>query len=335
MVKVGLLGAGFMGQMHASCYANIPQAELVAVADLEKDRAKAIGKKYGAKPYTTAAGLFRQDLDIVDICLPTYMHAKFVCRAARKGLNVIVEKPMAFTVREANRIVKVVRETGIKFMVAHVIRFWPEYQVLKEYVDHEKLGRLLVLSLVRVSPNPTWTWQGWINNAALSGAALLDLHVHDADFVRYLCGEPVGVDTVGTKHEGGWDYVFTNYEYPDKAVSAESGWNMPSSFPFSMAYRAVFERGVLEFNSSHTPTLAAYLSDGTTEHPPVPEVEAKMEDGGGNISSLGGYFNEINYFVGCVERGEEPTVVTPEDARETMVLVFKEMKSAEKKLPRE
>ena len=132
MVRVGILGAGFMGTMHANCYAQIPNAELVAIGDVTPGKAKELAKPHGAKAYATAAGLMRQGLDIVDVCLPTYMHAKYTCSAARKGLNVVCEKPMALTMRDAKRMVKTVRETGVKFMVAHVIRFWPEYQLLKE-----------------------------------------------------------------------------------------------------------------------------------------------------------------------------------------------------------
>lgn len=334
MVRVGLVGAGFMGGMHANCYAQIPNAELVAVGDVTPGKAKELAKQHGAKAYTTAAGVMRQEIDIVDICLPTYMHAQYTCRAARKGLNVVCEKPMALKMRDANRMVRTVKETGVKFMVAHVIRFWPEYQVLKEYVDNGSLGKLLVLSLVRVSPRPTWAWENWLQNAELSGAALVDLHVHDADFVRYLCGEPERVETVGTKKEGGWDYVFTSYHYPDKAVSAEGGWNLPPEYPFQMAYRAVFEEGTLEFSTSHSPTISLYPQDGGVQHPALPEQPAATGDAGGNISELGGYYNELKYFVDCVERGEHPTIVTPDDALASLALVHQELKSAEKKLSR-
>jgi len=333
MVKVGLVGAGFMGHMHANCYSNCPNAQLVAVADVRKENAKEIAKAHGAKAFKSASTLFRNEgIDLIDICLPTYMHAKFAIRAMKAGKNVITEKPMSIKVSEARRMVKTARETGVKFMAAHVIRFWPEYQVLKKYYDEGALGNLTVLSLSRVSPNPTWSWENWLNNAPLSGAALVDLHVHDADFVRYLLGEPLGVDTTGTKKGGGWDYVFTNYYFPNMAVCAEGGWNMPANFPFSMAYRAVFEKGVLDFSTAHSPTLALYPTEGGVVHPDLPKPDVQASDAGGNISDLGGYFNEIKYFVDCIEKGEEPTVVTPEDACKSVELIAQEIKSAEKKL---
>ena len=333
MVKVGLVGAGFMGHMHAECYANCPNAELVAVADIRKDNAKEVAAKHGAKALKSASTLFRRDdVDLVDICLPTYMHARFAVRAMRAGKHVLCEKPMALKLPDARRMVATARETGVKFMVAHVIRFWPEYQVLKEIYDEGRLGKLAALSLTRVSPNPTWSWEGWLNKAPLSGAALVDLHVHDADFVRYLLGEPLGLDTSGARREGGWDYLFTHYYYPDMVVCAEGGWNMPAEFPFSMGYRAVFEKATLDFSTSHTPTLALYPAEGGVEHPDLPKPDVAAADTGGNISDLGGYFNEIRYFVDCIDNHEEPTVVTPEDACASVALILKEIKSAEKKL---
>lgn len=333
MVKVALLGAGFMGSMHSACYQNIPNAKVVAVVDIRKDKAREQAEKHGAKVYSSVNTVLKSDdVDMVDICLPTYMHCKFTLKAAKAGKHVLTEKPMSHKLREADKMVKAVHEAGVKFMCAHVIRFWPEYQLLKQYVDEKRLGKLLVLSLQRISPKPTWTWENWIVKGDLSGGAVADLHVHDADFVRYLCGEPKGVDCVIAQDPvGKWDYVFANYYYPDMAVSAEGGWNLPSGYGFYMAYRAVFEKGSLEFDMRLKPSVTECKADGTVIHPEVPQVGAGTLAAGGNISSLGGYFNEIKYFVDCVDQNKEPSIVTIEDSRETVALLVKEMKSGEKK----
>jgi len=239
---------------------------------------------------------------------------------------------MALTFADAKEMAKTARKTGVKFMVAHVIRFWPEYQLLKEYHDKKKLGKLLALSMTRVSPRPTWSWNNWLMNPSKSGAALVDLHVHDADFVRYLLGEPQSVESAGTAKKGGWDYVFTQYGYPNIAVSAEGGWNMPPGFPFCMSYRAVFEKGTLDFSTSKSPSLALYPAAGGVEHPALPKPQVNAASAGGNISDLGGYYNEIRYFVDCILKGVEPQVVTPEDAAASVALIEREIKSAQKKL---
>jgi len=332
MVKVGLIGAGFMGTMHSECYANIPNAQVVAVADVRKDKAKELAKKHGARAYVSPNTVLRQAVDMVDICLPTYLHGRFVRRAARAGKHVVCEKPLSLKPREARGAVAAVREAGVKFMCAHVIRFWPEYQLLKQMKDEGTLGRLLSLNLTRMSPTPTWTWQNWIVQGPLSGGALADLHVHDTDFVRYLCGEPRAVDSVGTWNaERGWDHIFTNYHYPDMAVTAQGGWNLPSGYGFYMAYHAVFERGSLTFDMRLDPPVTLCTDDGQVTHPEAPKPDVGAAAGGGNISDLGGYYIELKYFVDCIERGEEPSVVTGEDSVKTVELLAKEIKSAQKK----
>lgn len=334
MIRVALLGAGFMGAMHSECYANIENAEVVAIADARKDNAKEQAKKHGAKVYSSANSIFRRDdIDLVDICLPTYMHAKYTIKAAKAGLNILCEKPMSHKLREADRMVEEVEKAGVKFMCAHVIRFWPEYQMLKSYVDEQRLGKLLTLSLSRVSPKPTWTWDNWIVKGDLSGGALADLHVHDADFVRYLCGEPDSVDTAGVLDPvSGWDYVSTNYNYADKSVKAEGGWNLPSGYGFFMAYRAIFERGSLEFDTRLNPSVTQCNADGSVSHPEAPKVDVGAAAAGGNISDLGGYFLELKYVIDSLDNNRDLDILPPGDSRNTVDLIVKEMRSAKKKL---
>src|SRR4030042_366968 len=123
MVRVALLGAGFMGSMHSACYQNIPNAKVVAVVDIRKDKAREQADKHGAKVYSSVSTVLKRDeVDMVDICLPTYLHCKFALKAAKAGKHILTEKPMSHKLREADRMVKAVREAGVKFMCAHVIR---------------------------------------------------------------------------------------------------------------------------------------------------------------------------------------------------------------------
>ena len=336
MIKVGVIGAGFMGSTHAACYANMNEAELTAVADIRPDKVKELCDQFGATAYETPAALFEKaGVDMVDICLPTDMHCEFVVKAAEAGLNVICEKPMARNVEDAEKMIAATEKAGVTFMVAHVIRFWPEYMVFKELFDSKRLGEMLSMQLTRVSPRPNWAWGGWLGDPAKSGGAALDLHIHDADYVRYLLGDPEDVDAVGAYSGGGWDHIFVNYRYPNVAVAAVGGWDFPETYPFTMAFRAVFEKGAVSFDCNASPTLVVYPAEGEPEHPEVPQPQvsgAAGGGGGGNIEALGGYFNETQYFVQCLEKGEKPTVVTPQDARDSLALTLKEIESAAAKL---
>lgn len=335
MIRVALVGAGFMGRMHAACYDALPNTTLVAVADVRKNQASDIAAGRDASVFDRLETLLDAvEVDMVDICLPTFLHEESVRAVVERGIHCVLEKPIALEPAAARRIAERVRGAGVKFMVAHVIRFWSEYEFLKQCVTDGRLGELMALSLTRVSPRPGWAWQDWNTDAKRSGAALVDLHIHDTDFVRYLLGEPNDVDSCGVKTSYGWDYVCTNYHYPNVAVSAEGGWNLPSGFPFRMAYRAVFADGALDYDSTRDDTLRLYRQDGSSEKPDIAHPPITSKNGGGNIAALGGYLAELDYFAECLEKDVAPDRAGADEACASLELVYLEMASAENKLRR-
>jgi predicted dehydrogenase len=330
MIKVGLCGLGFMGKMHAACYASLPDVRIVAVADTQPNVAQEIAAKYGATVYPNARQLItRAPVDMVDFCLPTYLHCENVLLAAKRGLDCLCEKPLAREPAQANRMAKAVCAAKIKFMVGLVLRFWPEYQVLKRYADEKPLGPLVSLEMRRFGEQPT-AWKNWYRKPALSGGAALDLHIHDVDFALYLFGKPKGLDSVGVYRGGSWHQIATHYHYPDVSVSAAGGWwDVPD--PFEMSFRAVFAKGILCYSSKNQP-LVCYEKGKPPAPVSVPQPKTGDVQAGGNISSLGGYYNEVKYFVDCVKAGRAPETATIEDGRNAVALVFREMASAQKKL---
>ena len=328
MIRVGLCGSGFMATMHAACYGALPGVKVVAIASKDKRSARKLAKPTGARLYDAADALIRTaEVDVVDICLPTYLHCRHVIMAAKRGLSIFCEKPIARTLPEADRMVKAVRAAKVKCMFGHCIRFWPEYVVLKEYVDKKKLGRLIALSLRRVSVRPDFGWQDWFSKPKLSGGAFLDFHVHDVDFVRHLLGEPEKVESLGLSQPKGWDWVSTNYRFPGVSVTSESGWT--DNDPFEMTFRAVFPRGTLLYSSRVEP-LTLHRAGKKPQRVKVPSPKVGKVSGGGNISDLGGYFNELQYFVNCLKKNKAPDAVTIEDARDTLALLFREWASAKR-----
>jgi predicted dehydrogenase len=330
MIRVGLCGLGFMGKMHAACYAAIPDARIVAVADIRPSHAQQFAAKHGAALFSNARQLItRAPVDVVDICLPTYLHCECALLAARRGLDCLCEKPIARDPAQASRMVKAVRAAKIKFMVGQVLRFWPQYQVLKQYADEKPLGPLASLELRRFGEMPMG-WKGWFRKPALSGGAALDLHIHDVDYVLYLLGRPKGLDSVGVYRGGSWSQIATHYHYPGVSVTAAGGWwDVPE--PFEMAFRAVFAKGILSYSSRNQP-LVCYEKGRPPAPVNVPQPGSGEVQAGGNISSLAGYFNEVKYFLDCVKAGRAPETATAEEARDAVALVFREMASAQKKL---
>jgi predicted dehydrogenase len=333
-VNVAIVGAGFMGKTHATIYAKLQNAKVVAVADISPTRAKEIADLSDAKIYGSLREMLNDyRIDIVDICLPTYMHAENVIEAARSGKHILCEKPIAINLEQADAMIETAKEAKVNFMVAHVIRFWPEYMTLKHIVDNKTLGKIRSLSCVRLSSAPGWSWKSWITQQSLSGSAVIDLHIHDVDYIIYLLGKPLSVFSHGTP-----DHIFTLYEFPTKKTTAfaEGGWDLPSNFPFRMAYSSVFEKGLVEFQSDLTvEPLRVFPIDGEKYIPEMPTLVFGKSRTVGNISELAGYYNEIKYFVDCVDRRLKPTICAPEDARIALEVSLKEIESVEtgKKIP--
>jgi len=163
MVKVGIIGLGFMGRMHLEDYQKHPEVKIVAVSDTIAKKLKGdlsgggnistekdIFDFTGIRTYEEADELIAdEDVDLVDICLPTHLHAEFTIKALNKGKHVLCEKPMAGCLEECDSMIEAAEKAGKKLMIGQCLRFWPEYEVLKDYVENGKMGKLVYLSCFR------------------------------------------------------------------------------------------------------------------------------------------------------------------------------------------
>ena len=337
-LNIALVGFGFMGSMHAQIYAQLDGARLVGVADPRKDTARAKLRKLGldVPVYESLPELLsgQPETAMVDLCTPLDAHEADALLALKSGRHLFCEKPLAPTLAAADRIIAAAKAAGVSAQVGHCIRFWPEYQALRQFVRDGRGGRLLSLSLTRQSSRPEYTVDDWANQEQRSGGAALDLHIHDTDFVLALLGPPCGVYSRSTVDNSGPSHIFTLYEYPDVVVSAEGGWNYPAKWGFRMAFQALFEKACIDYDSGKSPTLAITVNDGAPEPLPFEAPTAgESGSGEGNISSLGGYFNELKAFVECILRGVPPTDATLEDARASLEVVFAEIESARAQRP--
>ncbi|HHY98599.1 MAG TPA: Gfo/Idh/MocA family oxidoreductase [Firmicutes bacterium] len=327
MVKIGMLGAGFIGKVHAQAYANIPQAKVVAVCDLNADEAKKLAENFGADVSTDCSEVIgRSDVDIIDVCLPTYLHARYAVEAARAGKHVFCEKPMAFTLAEADSMIEAAEKAGISMMIGQVLRFWPEYVAIKKVLDSGELGKSLAITATRLGTAPVWSWDRWILDPNRGGGAALDLHIHDLDYVSWVWGKPNGVSARGVRSvAGAWDHIFTTLSYDDGRVALVEGtFFVPQNFPFTMALRAVCEEGTVEFTFRAGVNIEArdkvenpvvvYKRDGTIAYPEVGREDA--------------YKAEIEYFVNCVNEGRKPEMSTPRDARQSLEIALAAIESA-------
>ena len=328
-LKVGILGLGFMGRYHYETYARIKGAYVAAICDVDRkklsgDWSGTTGNIGGAGARTDLAGInvytraeemiADPGVDVIDIALPTYLHAPYAVKALEAGKHVISEKPMAINSREAKRMIDAAKKARRRLFVAHCIRFWPQYVVAREMVKSRKYGQVISASFRRSSGTPIWSWQNWLQDPKKSGLCALDLHIHDADFVLYCFGKPKSV----TSHAAGFkkgrvDHIFTSYDYgAGRLVAAEGAWEYAGDFPFSMSFVIAMEKATLEYAPDHTLTLRRLKGKSR-------QLKAPPGDG---------YGRELAHFVECITKDRSSDVAPPKSAMESVKLIELEVKSA-------
>lgn len=332
-LDIALVGCGFMGSTHAQVYSQLPKARLAAVVDprLDATREKLAALRLTVPVYPTLAALLaaHADIDAVDLCTPSDRHEADAILALDAGKHLFCEKPLALSLEAADRILAKAAAKGAIAQVGLCIRFWPEYQALRAFVQESRGGRLLSLSLQRQAGRPGYSDQEWLNRSDRSGGAALDLHIHDTDFVLALLGRPAAVTSRATFDFSGSSHIFTLYHFEGVSVCAEGGWNYPAGWGFRMAFQALFENCCIDFDSGSSPTLRITWNNGKPEPMPFKAPAAgQSASGEGNISSLGGYFNELQYFVDCLAHGRPAAEGTLTQARTALEVVLAEIQSA-------
>jgi predicted dehydrogenase len=257
--------------------------------------------------------------DIVDVSTPTYLHAEHAIAAMRAGAHVICEKPMALCREDAKKIIEVSRETGRLFMAAHVLRFMGPYAYLADVIRSGKYGAPKKIYMSRLSSTPLWSYKDWMLDKSLSGHVVLDLMIHDIDFMQYMFGQPKDITGAVMEMSEQTNYASACYLYDGFSVSIEGSW-FKTEIPFICEYFAVFEGGWVRLDNG------VLLDNGQPVDLDRSEV---VENTGINISSADGYTQEIRHFIECVRTGTAPAV-TPESSADSVSLVHKTLDSLKK-----
>jgi predicted dehydrogenase len=331
-VNVGLVGLGFMGVTHIKSYFQLPSARLVAVCDAVRQPVNGVlagvagnitgsadlQLPEGTRAYTKLEDLLADpEVELVDLCVPTPLHHPFALAAIQSGKHVLCEKPLARTSALARDIVAAAEKSKGFFMPAMCLRFWPEWAWLKRAVAGNTYGRVLSARFRRVSEPPGWS-KGTYLKGADSGGALLDLHIHDTDFVQFLFGRPQSVFSSGLTHlSGAIDHVVTTYLLANGAsVYAEGSWIMTPGHGFNMAYTVVFEKATADYDIGRGAEALKVFEEGQ----PARVLQLNEPDG---------YVGELRHMVEAIQTQQPPTVVTAADGLSAIEICEAEEKSVQ------
>ena len=303
MLKVGLIGVGGISGAHIPAWLNLEGVELVALCDVRPEQME---KYPEIRQYTDFdAMLANEELDILDICLPTFLHVEYSIKAMEKGINVLCEKPISLKREDVKRVYDTARENNVKFMVAHVIRFWREYEFVKSVYESGKYGKLLMGKMNRLSAFPRWSWDNWMRDESRSGFVPYDLHIHDLDFMVYTFGKPKKVES-RRDQTAYQDYINITYDFGEFYINAESSW-FAGTYPFTAQFRFQFEGAVI---SNEGQGLKIYENSGDI----LSLDEAVSCDTGEiDLPKSSAYAEEIAYFVDCVKNNKAVDKIKPDE----------------------
>lgn len=318
-IGIGVVGLGSMGSAHIRAYRAAAAAgysnTLVCVCDPAIARHTGL-EQSGNVPTgnpserlfdpalvrctTDPQSLFDDDrVELVSICTPTDTHVTLACAALSSGKHVLLEKPVALEPRDIARISDAARASGRLCMPAMCMRFWPGWTWLREAIHDGRYGRLSSLVLTRIGAMPGWS-RSFYGDVSRSGGAIVDLHIHDTDFIVWCFGLPRSVRSIGSDR-----HVTTLYDYAPRQgpehLAAEGAWTMDPAHGFRMRYRATFAEATVEFDLSSSPTLTVYAEKhGDISHPSLPDGT--------------GYDGEIRHLLSLIRDGHGALGATLDEA---------------------
>ncbi|MGE0605698.1 MAG: Gfo/Idh/MocA family protein [Pirellulales bacterium] len=341
MVRVGIVGIGFMGMMHYLGYQRVKGAKVAAVVsrDAKKRGGDWRGIKgnfgpegtrmdlAGVKGYSELDELLADpQIDLVDLCLPPALHCSAAIAALKAGKHVLVEKPISLTTAEADRMVRAAKTAGKLLMIAHVLPFFPEFTFAHKAATGGKFGKLLGAHFKRIISDPLWIPDFYDPRAV--GGPVVDLHIHDAHFIRLLCGMPAGVSSRGTLKGEVVELFNSQFDCGGPAVSAAGGVIRQQGRPFTHGFEIYLEKATLTYD-------LAVMADGVRVSPlTVLDNKGKAEKptlpAGDDVTA---FALELTEACRAIKTGQASPLLAGDLARDALVLCHKQTESVKKGKP--
>lgn len=334
-MKAGVIGCGGMGTTHLRALKALEETmgvEVTAVADLRPEcRKRAAGIWPKARTYGTAAEMIQKEkMDWVHICLPSDLHARYAIAVMEAGMHVFIEKPVCLTGEEAAQLLETQKKTGRTVMVGHVVRWFAAYAYLRQIYEEKTYGALQSIVMRRVGGHPANGYENWFLDFKRSGGVMMDLHIHDLDFLRYMLGEPDKTRIHTTSFANGTpNQMAAMYEFGDVWASAEACWDVSTTMPFQSAFRAGFQEASVVYDSLAEEPLMVYPREGEPVSVPLQsEFDTEGMETEINVSDIGPYCAEDAYFVSCLKEGREPEKASLGEAIRSAMAARSELEEA-------
>lgn len=333
-VKVAILGAGFVSDIHIESYHRfVPNAEVVAVYSRSRERAEAFAQKHGIPQWYDDLDAIIQNsgCEVVDICLPNFRHAEATLKAAAAGKHVIIEKPLAVTLEEADAMIAACKKAGVKLMYAEELCFAPKYERVRHMVNEGAIGEIYMLKQSEKHSGPHSDWFYDVNLAG--GGVLMDMGCHALAWFRWMLGNAKATSVYATMstvlHKGRTgaednSVVIVEFENGVTAV-AENSWAKHGGMDDRSEVHGT--GGVIYADLFMGNAAVAYSKNGygyamekadTTTGWSFPVFEEVFNQG---------YPHELKHFIDCVQHDKQP-LVTGEDGRAVLELIYAAYASA-------
>ena len=307
-LNIGVIGAGFMGDVHLACWEDIESTAIAGIVEKEGDRRKEAVEDYGVDGFSSLEELFAaKDVDAIDICVPTPYHVELVKKSLEGVGSVICEKPVARTLSGAREIKQLTRKREADVYVGHVLRFFPEYVRIRDRILDGAVGKVGVVRTFRGGAPPA-TRAGWYMDLEKSGGLILDMLIHDFDWLLWTIGDIESVYTRGRSFKSGYrDFALINLGFASGGMAhVEGSWAHPTDFPFSTGLEVAGDDGMIEFDSAVATPVTVYTKSS-----------AEKEGTGAPKSPLAKnpWCSQLEHFAGCILEGKEPRVTLEDSIR--------------------
>lgn len=312
---VAIIGGGFISNIHAQCYKNLG-IKIEAMADISEKVRQEFKEKYNCKTYSSAEEMLENvsdNIDLVDICAPTFLHEELILLALKYNKHVICEKPLSINIDFVENIIDKFENNNRYLMTAQVLRFWTEYVKIKEWIEEGIFGNIKLVSAMRLAQHPK---SEWFYNPKKSGGGIFEFHIHDIDFLCYLFGDIKEVYANGSKDENkSWDFINSSIKFKNGiSASAQGIFGITDNYPFTANMKVIGDKATAEYSLSAGVNLD---SDGKQSNSLILYRKGK-EPIIENIKSKDAYELELEYFINCVKNNKKPEIVSLDSIKRTI-----------------